>query len=623
MPGLEHKRRIDALWKEFPKGGMNDSLQAIEQVTFLIYSRLLDILETRDERRLERDGMAYTPRFRENEQELRWSRFRGLKAEPLFHLVRDRVFPHLRASVASGEAVAAVMQDARLTIREPDLLAKTVDMIDRMPLDDGAEGGDIYEYLLGKLGYTGLSWQYLTPRRVVRLMVDMIAPGPEESICDPACGTGGFLVESIKRRLACQASFRPGNVREGAHLAGAGSAVNFEADAGLGERALGSRAARTPMKRNALAADVGADARPGLRVKNRRDAVVSPKHVNEDAGRRKRIFGRRDRTDAISGVVPASSADGSALQRDRMIHRSVVGAPPRRGGRVNGAEKNNGGGERFGSRRRSVEPGTCYGFDSDPSMLRFAAMNLMLQGVHAPELHYQDTLGYGFADRFPNLASECYDVIFANPPFSLRKDLKDVHPDLLRQASSKLSESLFLSLSLRMLKRGGRAAIVVTDRALSGSGFGRRLLKELLERNGLEAVVALPGGIIAPYRKISAAILVFCKGGRTDDVFFFDAGKDGFLQGNGRGSEENDVLRECLASWRNRDPKKDRDRGSNAFFVSAEEIRDAGYDLSVYRYMEIAYEPEYFEPPRKILGQMNEIEKDIARDLSELDGMLR
>lgn len=623
MPGLEHKRRIDELWREFPKGGINDSLEAIEQVTFLIYSRLLDILETRDEQRRERDGIAYAPRFRENEQELRWSWFRRLKAEPMLHLVRDKVFAHLRASVASGEAVAAVMQDARLTIREPDLLAKTVDMIDRMPLDDGAEGGDLYEYLLGKLGYTGLNGQYLTPRRVVRLMVDMIAPGPEDSICDPACGTGGFLVESIKRRLACQASFRSGNVREGAHSAGVGSAANFEVDAGQGERALGMRAASAPVKRNALAKSVREDAQPGLRVKNRRDAVASPKHVNEDAGRRKRIFGRRDRSDAISGDVPASSADGDALQRDRMIYRNAVGTPPRRGGRANGAEKNNGGGERFGARRRSVEQGTCYGFDNDPSMLRFAAMNLMLQGVHAPELHYQNTLGYGFADRFPNLASECYDVVFANPPLNLRKDLKDVHPDLLPMASSKLTEFLFLSLSLRMLKQGGRAGIVVTDRALSGLGSGRRLLKELLDRNGLEAVVALPGGIIAPYRKISTAILVFCKGGRTDNVFFFDAGNDSFLQNNGRGSEEKDVLRECLASWKNRDPKKDRDRGSNAFFVSAEEIRDAGYDLSVYRYKEIAYEPEYFEPPRKILGQMNEIEKDIARDLSELDGMLR
>ena len=623
MPGLEHKRRIDALWKEFPKGGINDSLVAIEQITFLIYSRLLDIQETRDERRLERDGMAYAPRFRENEQELRWSRFRGLKAEPMLQLVRDRVFAHLRASVASGEAVAALMQDARLTIREPGILAKTVDMIDRMPLDDGAEGGDLYEYLLGKLGYTGLSGQYLTPRRVVRLMVDMIAPGPEESICDPACGTGGFLVESIKRRLACQASFRPGNVREGAHSAGAGSAANSEADAGQGERALGSRAASAPMKRYALAESVGEDAQPALRAKNRRGASAPTKLVNEDAGLRKRIIGRRDRSDAISGDAPASSADGNALQSDRMIYRSAVGAPPRRGGCANGAEKNNGGGERFGARRRPVDPGTCYGFDNDPSMLRFAAMNLMLQGVQAPELHYQNTLGYGFADRFPNLSSGCYDVIFANPPFNQRKDLKDVHPDLLRQASSRLTESLFLSLSLRMLKRGGRAAMAVTDRALSGSSSGRRLLKDLLDRNGLEAVVALPGGMIAPYRKISTAILVFCKGGRTDDVFFFDAGNDGFLQGNGCGSEEKDVLRECLASWKNRDPKKDRDRGSNAFFVSAEEIRDAGYDLSVYRYKEIAYEPEYFEPPRKILGQMNEIEKDIARDLSDLDGMLR
>lgn len=622
MRGLEHKRRIDALWKEFPQGGINDSLEAIEQVTFLIYSRLLDILETQDEQRRERGGIAYAPRFRENEQELRWSRFRGLKAEPLFHLMRDRVFAHLRASVASGEAVAAVMQDARLTIREPDLLAKTVDVIDRMPLDDGAEGGDIYEYLLGKLGYTGLSGQYLTPRRVVRLMVDMIAPGPEESICDPACGTGGFLVESIKRRLACQASFRPGNVREGAHSAGAGSAANFEADAGQGERALGSRAARTPMKRNALAADVGADARLGLRVKNRRDAVASPKHVNEDAGRRKQIFGRRDRTDAISGVVPASSADGSALQRDRMIHRSVVGAPPRRGGRVNGAEKNNGGGERFGSRRRSVEPGTCYGFDSDPSMLRFAAMNLMLQGVHAPELHYQDTLGYGFADRFPNLASECYDVIFANPPFSLRKDLKDVHPDLLRQASSRLTESLFLSLCLRMLKHGGRSAVVVTNQALSGLSC-RRLRKELVENNKLDAVVALPSGLFGLHRKISTAILVFCKGGRTGDVFFFDCGDDRLSLVNRRKPEDKDAFQNCVASWKNRDPKKDRDRRSNAFHVSAEEISDAEHDLSLYRYKEIVYEPESFEPPRKILGKLSEIEKDIARDLSKLDGMLR
>ena len=145
----ELKRRIDALWTEFWQGGITNPLTVIEQITFLMFARLLDINESRDESRMKRTGRTYLQRFSDEEQYLRWSQFRHLGADDMLPLVRDKVFPHFRKSSTSGTAFAEFMKDAQLMIQKPSLLVKAVNMIDQLPLTEGDAKGDLSGFVIG------------------------------------------------------------------------------------------------------------------------------------------------------------------------------------------------------------------------------------------------------------------------------------------------------------------------------------------------------------------------------------------------------------------------------------------------------------------------------------------
>src|SRR5262249_22957661 len=137
-----------------------------------------------------------------------------------------------------------------------------------------------------------------------------------------------------------------------------------------------------------------------------------------------------------------------------------------------------------------------------------------------------------------------------------------------------------------------------------------------------EAVISLPSGVFKPYAGVSTGILVFTKGGRTDNVFFYDVEADGLSLDDKRQPVNENDLPDCLARWRSRDVKKDTDRTGKAFFVPAPEIREANYDLSLNRYKESVYKEAKYDPPRVILKQMKAINADIASELAELEEML-
>ncbi|WP_065331630.1 type I restriction-modification system subunit M [Tritonibacter mobilis] len=503
----ELKRRIDALWTEFWQGGITNPLTVIEQITFLMYARLLDINEARDENREKRTGKSFPHRFKEDEQHLRWSQFRHLGADEMLPIVRDEVFPHFKSTVASGTAFAEFMKDAQLMIQKPGLLVKAVNMIHELPLTEGDTKGDLYEYLLSKLTTAGINGQFRTPRHIIRLMVDMLEPKPTDVIGDPSCGTGGFLVNVMEYLL---------------------------------------------------------------------QTYTSPEAIIEEV-------------DPETGAVEKIYT-GDLLDDDQRNH---------------------------------IRSSMFHGFDFDATMLRIAAMNLMLHGVEDPDIHYQDTLSSGFTDKFPKQASEGFDVILANPPFKGQLDFEDVHSGLLRQVKTKKTELLFLALILRMLKDGGRSATIVPDGVLFGSSGAHRQLREILvEKNQLEAVISLPGGVFKPYAGVSTGILVFTKGGETKDVFFYDVQADGRSLDDKREPVEQNDIPDCLARWRKRDPDKDTNRESKAFFVSADEIRKENYDLSLTRYKKNVYEEEEFDPPQVMLGRMSLLNEEIGREIAELQEML-
>ena len=273
--------------------------------------------------------------------------------------------------------------------------------------------------------------------------------------------------------------------------------------------------------------------------------------------------------------------------------------------------------------REHIRSGMFHGFDFDATMLRIAAMNLMLHGVDYPDIHYQDTLSSSFTDRFPKAASEGFDVILANPPFKGSLDFEDVHPSLLRQVKTKKTELLFVTLILRMLKTGGRSATIVPDGVLFGSSGAHQALRKLLiDNHQLEAVISLPSGVFKPYAGVSTGILVFTKGGRTDHVFFYDVQADGLSLDDKRERVAENDLPDCLGRWRARNPDKDTDRTAKAFFVSAEEIRAANYELSLNRYQQTVYEEEEHDPPQIILQRLRSLNDEIASDLADLEEIL-
>lgn len=511
----ELKNKIDSLWTEFWTGGITNPLTVIEQITFLMYARLLDMAERKDERRQQLTGKSFNRRFNDEEQDCRWETWRHYGAEEMLPHVRDKVFKHFRAMAerSGNEAslFADFMKDAQLMIQKATLLAKAVEAVHNLPLEQGDTKGDLYEYLLGKLTTAGINGQFRTPRHIIRLMVELMQPQPTDRICDPACGTGGFLVESYDYLLRSHSS------EAGQHV----------------------------------------------------ETFVNDKGETETA------------------TLYA--------------------------------------GDLLGEHRQHIDNDMFHGFDFDATMLRIASMNLIMHGVAAPDIHYQDTLSQGFAEKRPQAASSSFDLILANPPFKGSLDEQDVSPDILRVVKTKKTELLFIGLILRMLKTGGRSATIVPDGVLFGSSKAHvQLRKHLIEDNQLEAVISLPSGVFKPYAGVSTAIIIFSKGGSTDEVFFYDMKADGFsLDDKRQAIKDNDIpdIKLQYQSWCDRDGDF-ADRTKPAFSVPKADLVAQNYDLSINRYKQQVYEAEQHEDPREILKRLMALEADIQRELQELEGML-
>ena len=504
------KSRIDSLWTDFWTGGITNPLTVIEQITFLMYSRLLDMKERADEKRSSLTNKPFARRFGEDEQDCRWETWRHYGSEKMLPHVRDRVFPHFRRlaerSTGANSMFASFMKDAQLMIQKETLLTKAVAAVGDLPLERGDTKGDLYEYLLSKLTTAGINGQFRTPRHIIRLMVELMQPQPTDRICDPSCGTAGFLVEAYEYLL-----------RE--HTSEAGKHVEL---------------------------------------------VDGEEHIT------------------YSGDLLAQQG-----------HRA------------------------------HVDSDMFHAYDFDATMLRIASMNLVMHGVSEPDVHYQDTLSQSFEERHPKGSKGAFDLILANPPFKGSLDEQDVAPDLLRVVKTKKTELLFIALILRMLKVGGRSATIVPDGVLFGSSKAHvQLRQHLIENNQLEAVISLPSGVFKPYAGVSTAIIIFAKGGKTENVFFYDVQSDGFTLddkrtqiGDGKGDLPN-VLKRYREWCGGTDALADRT--APAFEVPSDEIRSNGYDLSLGRYKQAPVVEMKHDKPQEILERLIDLEQQILKEASSL-----
>ena len=196
----EIKSKVDRIWDTLWSGGISNPLTIIEQLTYLLFIKRLDELHTLKENKAARlKAPIEEPIFTPAQDHLRWSRFKETSPEQMFATVRDHAFPFIKTigQSSSGEGSSTYshhMKDATFMMPTPRVLANVVDQLDDIDMADRDTKGDLYEYMLGKIASAGQNGQFRTPRHIIQLMVDMTAPTPKDKICDPACGTAGFLI---------------------------------------------------------------------------------------------------------------------------------------------------------------------------------------------------------------------------------------------------------------------------------------------------------------------------------------------------------------------------------------------------------------------------------------------
>ncbi|MFC7433139.1 N-6 DNA methylase [Hydrogenophaga bisanensis] len=294
-----------------------------------------------------------------------------------------------------------------------------------------------------------------------------------------------------------------------------------------------------------------------------------------------------------------------------------------------------------GSARAHFHHGMFHGYDFDNTMLRIGSMNMALHGVENPDIRYKDSLAQDHASD-----EEKYSLILANPPFAGNLDYENTAKDLLAIVKTKKTELLFLALFLRLLKPGGRAAVVVPDGVLFGSSKAHKELRRMLvEDHKLDGVVSLPAGAFKPYAGVSTAILLFTKtnSGGTDHVWFYDMQVDGWSLDDKRqplldesklgptpasalttAEHAKNNLPDALARWAQRDGnEKIRPRTAQSFCVPKADIAAQGYDLSLNRYKEVVHEAVAHESPTAILAKLKKLDAEIQAGMAELEGMLK
>ena len=492
----EIKTRIDGIWDTFWTGGITNSITILEQMTYLFFMKMLDDAQKTKEANASIMGVTVKdPTFKEGlwhnpetdrdvpYEHLRWSIYRNMEAEAMYRIISKDVFVFIKTLNSGKEsAYSRFMANATFMIQSPRTLVKIVEGINALDMNNRDTMGDVYEYVLGKMAASGNNGQFRTPRHIIRMMVELMQPTLKDTICDPAMGSAGFIVESAK---------------------------------------------------------------------------YIQQHYKQDL-----------------------------LKKEHADH---------------------------------YKSGMLYGFDTDATMLRIGAMNLMLHGVDNPGIAYRDSLSTDNTDE------ERYSLCLANPPFAGSLDYAAVSKSLLAITKTKKTELLFMALFVRMLQLGGRCASIVPDGVLFGTSTGHMSIrKEIVDNQRLQAVISMPSGVFKPYAGVSTAILIFTKtnAGGTDKVWFYDMKADGYSLDQKRSEVSDNDIPDLIQRFHNRDAETTRTRKDQSFLVPVAEIREKDYDLSINKYKEVEREVVVYDAPEVIMGRISELETEIQKALDELRGEL-
>ena len=493
----ELKNKIDALWDIFAAGGLVNPLEVIEQITYLMFMKLLDDNQLRAEananilgvtltNKVFHDGICViseTPRIETEYLNLRWSVFHNFEPIAMLENIRNYVFPFIK-SIGKGmdTAFSRYMKDTVFLIPTGNVLAKVVDGIDALDMNNKDLMGDVYEYLLSKIAASGENGQFRTPRHIIDMMVQLMKPTLKDKILDPAMGSAGFLQQSCAYIITHQ---------------------------------------RTELMKSQNAA--------------------------------------------------------------------------------------------------YFKSGLFSGYDTDQSMLRIGAMNMMLHGVEDPNIQYRDSLSKENSER------DGYSLIMANPPFKGSVFKENISRDLTALCSTSKTEVLFMALFTKMLTIGGRCASIVPDGVLFGSSKAHKALRqELVEHQLLRAVISMPSGVFKPYAGVSTAILIFTRtdAGGTENVWFYDMKADGYSLDDKRTPIEQNDIPDIIARFADLESESGRERTEQSFLVPKQEIVENDYDLSINKYKKTVYIPIEYPPSSEIMDSIEALEAQIQTEMSELRQLL-
>ena len=493
----EIKTRIDSIWDTFWTGGITNSITILEQMTYLFFAKMLDDAQRMKEASANVMGVAVKdPTFREGlwhnpetdrqvpYESLRWSVFRNMEAEAMYQVISKDVFIFIKTLNSGKEsAYSRFMANATFLIQSPRTLVKIVEGINALDMNNRDTMGDVYEYVLGKMAASGNNGQFRTPRHIIRMMVELMQPTLKDTICDPAMGSAGFIVESAK---------------------------------------------------------------------------YIQQHYKKEL-----------------------------LKREHADH---------------------------------YKSSMLHGFDTDATMLRIGAMNLMLHGVDNPGIAYRDSLSTDNTDE------ERYSLCLANPPFTGSLDNEAVSKSLLAITKTKKTELLFLALFIRMLQTGGRCASIVPDGVLFGNSTGHKSIRRaLIDQHRLQAVISMPSGVFQPYSGVSTAIVIFTKtnAGGTDHVWFYDMRADGYSLDQKRSEVSDNDIPDIIQRFHNLDAEAARSRKDQSFLVPVAEIREKDYDLSINKYKEVEREQVVYDAPEVIMQRLAQLEREINSAFDELKKQLQ
>ena len=490
------RNKVDALWDVFYSGGISNPLLVIEQITYLMFIHNLGQIDEDRERASKMLGMDSYDSIFNGHEEYRWSNIKSI-SDPtkLMKLIEEDLFPFIKTMNPNEKsAFARYMQNATFDIKSPQKLVSIIGALDKVyeEIEASEEAskddslGDVYEYMLDKLGSSDKLGQFRSPRQIIDMMVHFIKPTCKDMICDPACGTAGFL-------------------------------------------------------------------------------VAAAKYIKETQ----------------SDVL---------YQQDNFAHFNTS---------------------------------LFTGYDIDPTMLQIAAMNMMMHNIENPNISSRN--GLTAPEEGQENEHDKYSVVLANPPFTGSIEKDTIAPELTAVASTTKTELLFIAQFLKLLKVGGRAAVIVPNGVLFSSSKAHvAIRKELIEKNRLQAVISMPSGVFKPYSGVSTAVLVFTKtgSGGTDKVWFYDMHNDGKSLDDKRAEISENDIPDIEARFDNLEAENDRARTEQSFMVPKDEIVANGYDLSINKYKEIVYEQEDLPSSDELIKEISELNDEYQKELAVLKSML-